>query len=298
MRRRRGFSLVEMVIAIALIGVMAVMAAPLVRLPLAAWWDASRRADLVQAAQAAHAQLALDLQRALPGSVRLRTVGARVLVELLEVRAAGRYRSGLGGAGVCPVACAAPALRDALQPGCADGCFTSLGALQADAGNAPVPGGDWLVVLAGPASDPYLGGNVAVPGGVKSPLVDVTAVAEGLRVRFNAHSFAAGSPQQRFYLVAGAVTWDCNPGTGTLRRLAGYPIAAVQPVNPAAATSNALVADGISACQWQLQPGGGTSGGGVSSGTLLARFQLQRAAPGGAEVERLEHQAQFALPQR
>ncbi|MBL8323642.1 MAG: prepilin-type N-terminal cleavage/methylation domain-containing protein [Rubrivivax sp.] len=289
MMRQRGFSLIEMVISIALVGVIAVMATPLMRLPLAAWADASRRADLVQAAQAANAQLAQDLQRALPGSVRLRTLGPRVLVEMLDVRAQGRYRGGSGGAGVCPVACAAPASRDALLPGCADGCFTSLGALE---GDPPVPALDWLVVLAAPASDPYLGGNVAVPGGVKSRLIDVVAAPEGQRVRFAAHNFAAGSPQRRFYLVAGPVTWDCDPVAGTLRRIAGYPIAAVQPINPVGATSNAVVADGITACQWQLQPAAGALGG-----TLLARLQLQRAAAGGAEVERLEHQAQFALAQ-
>ncbi|MBL8342580.1 MAG: type II secretion system protein [Rubrivivax sp.] len=284
---QRGFSLVEMVISIALIGVIAVMATPLIRLPLAAWSDASRRADLVQAAQAANAQLAQDLQRALPGSVRLRTLGPRVLIEMLDVRAQGRYRGGSGGAGVCPVACAAPASRDALLPGCADGCFTSLGALE---GDPPVPAADWLVVLADPTSNPYLGGNVAVPGGVKSRLVDVLAAPEGQRVRFAAHNFVAGSPQRRFYVVAGPVTWDCDPVAGTLRRLAGYPIAAAQPINPAGATSNVVVSDGVTACQWQLQPG-------VLGSTLLARMQLQRTAAGGMEVERLEHQAQFALAQ-
>lgn len=286
-RASRGFSLMEMVISIAVIGVIAVMATPLIRLPLAAWSDASRRADLVQAAQAAHGLLAQDLQRALPGSVRLRSAGSRVLIEMLEVRAEGRYRFGAGGAGVCPVACAPPAARDALQTGCTDGCFTSLGALE---GDPPVPAADWLVVLAGPASDPYLGGNVAVAGGVKARLTDVVPAPEGQRVRFAAHDFLAGSPERRFHIVAGPVTWDCDPAARTLRRIAGYPIVALQPLNPAGATSNVLVSDGVTACRWQLLPGSGPT-----SGLLSTAFELERAAPGGAEVERFHHQAQFAL---
>lgn len=288
---RRGFSLLEMVISIALIGIMAVLATPLVRLPLAAWSDASRRGELVQAAQAAHSLLAQDVQRAMPGSVRLRAVGTRVLVEMLEVRAEGRYRSGIGGAGVCPMACVAPALSDALQTGCSDGCFTSLGLLE---GDAPVPGNDWLVVLPGAASDPYLGGDVAVPGGVKTRFIDAQPAPEGQRLRFTAHNFLAGSAQQRFYIVAQAVTWDCNPGAGTLRRISGYRLAAIQPLAPVAAGSNVIVSSGVTACQWLLQPPGGAG----SSGTLSARFQLERQAPGGIEVERIEHQAQFALAAR
>ncbi|MBI5719472.1 MAG: type II secretion system protein [Burkholderiales bacterium] len=288
--RRRGLSLVEMVISIALIGTIAVMATPLLRLPLAAWGDASRRADLTQAAAAVHSQLAQDLQRALPGSVRRRALGGREVLEMLEVRAEGRYRSGTGGAGVCPVACAAPASRDALQLGCTDACFTSLGLLE---GDPPVGGSDWVVVLGGAAPDPYLGGNVAVPGGVKTRLTDVAAAPEGQRVRHGAHNFVAGSAERRFYIVSTPITWDCNPAARTLRRLSGYPVTAVQALAPVGATSNVVVSDIVSACQWLLQPGTGAIGS-----TLLARLQLERSAPGATQPERLEHVAQFALAPR
>lgn len=279
-----------MVISIALIGTIAVMATPLLRLPLAAWGDASRRADLVQAAGAVHSLLAQDLQRALPGSVRLRTLGARAVLEMLEVRAEGRYRAGTGGTGVCPVACAAPANRDALQLGCADTCFTSLGLLE---GDPPVGGADWVVVLGGAAPDPYLGGNAAVPGGIKTRLADVAVAPQGQRVRHGAHNFLAGSAERRFYIVSTPVTWDCNPAARTLRRLSGYPVTALQALAPLGATSDVLVSDGVSACQWLLQPGPGASGG-----TLLARVQLERGAPGGTQPERFEHVAQFALAPR
>ncbi|MCW5632054.1 MAG: type II secretion system protein [Rubrivivax sp.] len=287
---RRGFSLVEMVLCIALIGTLAVVAAPLLRLPLAAWVDASRRAELLQSADAVNTRLAQDLQRALPGSVRLRTVGARVWLEMLEVRAEGRYRSGAGGGGVCPVACAAPASRDALQTGCTDTCFTSLGALEGDAPMAA----DWVVVMGAAGANPYLGGNVAVPGGVKTRLVDATAAPEGRRVRHAAHNFLVGSPTARFYVVSAPISWECDPGagtgTGTLRRVAGYAVAAVQPTAFAGATSNVLVHDGVAACRIVLAPG--NSG----SATVQLRLQLQRSSPGGLEVERFDLTAQYAVP--
>ncbi len=283
----RGFSLVEMIISIALIGTLAVLATPLLRLPITAWSEASVRADLVQAAQAAEGLLAQDLQAALPGSVRVQQVGARVLVEMLEVRAQGRHRFIGPGAGACvPAGCGG----DALQAACADTCFTSLGPLE---GNAPVGGADWVVVLgAPPTGNAYFGGNVAVPGGFKTRLVDAVPAAEGQRVRHAAFSFGTLSAERRFYIVAQPITWDCNPGTGKLTRVAGYPIAAVQPLVFFGASSNVVVATGLAGCTLRFVAGTGTS-----SGTLLANVQLQRSGPGGQGVERFEMVSQFMLPQ-
>src|SRR5439155_13518082 len=94
MRRHHGFTLVEMVVSIALISIIALVAAPMLRLPLSAWLDATRRAEMTNALEAVNSKLADDLRRALPNSVRVRTVGARGLLETLEVRAWGRHRAG------------------------------------------------------------------------------------------------------------------------------------------------------------------------------------------------------------
>lgn len=293
-RRPRGLSLVEMVISITLIGMLAVMAAPMLRLPLAAWSEATRRSDLVQAAEVINSQLALDLQRALPGSARVRTAGARVLLEFLQVRAYGRHRAGPSGvAQQCPAPCAAAGNNDALEAGCAEACFTTLGALE---GDAPVVGADWIVVNPlGPGvanGDPWFGGNAAVAGGIKVRLTALQPVPEGMRLRHAAHTFAALAPSRRFFVVAAPVTWDCNPGTGTITRATGYPIAAVQPLAFAAASASAVLDNGVAACAFVVTPGGGSA-----SGTVAARVQLVRAAPGGAEVERFELVTQYALPE-
>ncbi len=287
---RRGFSLLEMVIAISLIGVLSVFAAPLLRLPLSAWVDASQRADLQQAAEQANSSLAQDLQSALPGSVRVRTVGGRALLEMLQVRAHGRHRAGSGGASAgCP-SCGGSAGADELDTSCADSCMATLGPLE---GDAPVPGQDWLVVAA-PGTNAYAGGNVAVAGGNKTRLLALAAAPEGAVLRFNAHRFSALASNRRFHLVAAPITWDCNPATRTLSRVTGYPIAAVQPAAAAAfagASSNVVVANDVSACTLQTTPGSG-----ATAATVLARVQFQRAGAAGLPTERFEMVAQVALP--
>jgi MSHA biogenesis protein MshO len=214
-------------------------------------------------------KLSDDFRRALPNSVRIHQVGARVLVETLEVRASGRHRAGpSGGAQVCPAACGAPAARDQLEAACSETCFTSIGALE---GDAPLPG-DWLVVNPlGPGvagGDPYFGGNAAAGGGIKTRLTELAAAPDGQRLRIAAHTFPALSTSRRFYLVATPVTWDCDPGTQRLTRRWGYPIAAVQPVAFGAGVASSPLALGVAACSVRYQAAGAAGRGGIVSFSL------------------------------
>lgn len=249
MTRRRGFTLVEMVIAITLIGLLSVVAAPMLRLPLAAWMDASRRSAMTNAIDATDSRLRDDLQRALPNSVRVMVVGPRVLLETLELRSWGRHRVGdSGAAAVCPAACAGP--NDALEGAClAERCFTSLGPLQGD----PPLVGDWVVVnplaanAGANAGDAYFGGSVALNGGIKSRLTSIAASPGGQVLNVNPQRFPSIALSRRFYVVASPVTWDCNPGAQTLTRRWGYAISQVQPA-AFAAGSNAVLATRVTAC--------------------------------------------------
>jgi len=293
LRKPRGFTLVEMVVAIALIGVLAVMAAPLLRLPLVAWMDGSRRAELGAGADLVQDKLAADLARALPNSVRVRQVGARVWLEYLELRASGRARAGvLPGPQACPAVCSTPAGNDMLEAACPETCFTTLGPLQVL--DTPVAAGDWIVVNPRgpgvPGGDPYAGGNVAVAGGIKVRLTDTAATTGGVRLRHAAHSFPALAPSRRFHLVSTPVTIDCNPATGLLQRHSGYAVAAVQPVAFAGAQSVPL-ARNVQACSLRYAAAGALGGGGVVSVWLrLAAVAADTGVPEGIEVFR-----QFAV---
>jgi len=286
--RARGFTLIELVVSLTLIGLLAMAAAPLLRLPLAAWSEASLRTELGRSAEAAHTRFALDLQRALPHSVRVRQVGARTLVEFLEVRASGRLRAGLSGAAQsCPATCSAAGANDALEAACADDCFTSLGPLL---GDAPVAG-DWVVVGAlgagVPGGDPWFGGNLRVAGGVKSRLTALAPAPDGQRLRIDAHAWPALPADRRFWIIAQAVTLECDPASGQLLRHSGYPLSAVQPATfPPGST--AVVATGLQSCELRYTPAG------AAGGVLSVTAQFAASAAGGAP-QTTQWSAQYAV---
>ncbi len=294
-RRAAGFTLVEMIIAITLLSVLALATVPMLRLPLQAYMDTQRRADAMQSMDTVHSKLQADLANALPGSLRVRQVGTRWLLEYLEVRAHGRHRAGPSGAALsCPAACAAAGNNDALEAACPEACFTALGGV---AGSAPVAGTDWVVVNplgAGvPGGDPWAGGGAIVPGGIKSRLTASAAAPDGLRLSMTAHSFPALAASRRFWLVSQPVTWDCNPATGRIQRWWGYPLAAVQPIAFAGGTNTAPVADGLAACRFSVTPSGGE---GRSTVTAWFRLTRNEAALGSTESADITSTVQVGLP--
>ncbi len=281
----------EMIIAITLMGLLSVMAAPLLRMPMVAWMDASRRAELGASADALQSKLASDLTRALPNSVRVRGAGGRTFLEFLEVRAQGRHRAGVSGAAqACPAVCTTSGGQDMLEASCAETCFTSLGPLL---GDPPVAGSDWVVVNplspVGALGNPYLGGNVAVAGGIKVRLQDTAASSDGVRFRHAAHSYPAISTSRRFYVVSSPVTYECDPGNQRVLRHSGYAISALQPVVFPGATS-VPVATNLAACSLRFA----TAGAGNRGGLVSAWFRLSRVASDTGAAESLEISSQWA----
>ncbi len=264
MRRMRfdaGFTLVELIISITLLSTLALVAVPMLRVPMSGYLQSQARVDVSGELDAAQTRLSADLAGALPHSVRLRTVAGRQLLEFLDVRAEGRHRDGASGAPqACPVVCATAANNDALEAACTERCFTTLGPL---VGDAPVPGADWVVVNplgpGVPNGDPYFGGAAAVPGGIKSRLNAATVVANGLRLDIAPHSFATLAPERRVYVVSGPVSYECNPATQQLRRHDGYALSAAQPANFGGAQT-ATLATGVSACRFAYTPTGARGG--------------------------------------
>ena len=89
--RRRGFTIVEMVVVISLLGILSIGTVSFIRDSTQGYAAASARSELVADARLTMRRLARSVRDALPGSVRV-GAGGRCL-ELVPVAAATRYLS-------------------------------------------------------------------------------------------------------------------------------------------------------------------------------------------------------------
>ena len=246
----RGFTLIELVITIAVGSVVVAFMAMFIVMPMNAYTAQTRRAALVDESDSALRFMARDLRSALPNSVRTAASGSVTALELLATADGARYQDN------GPVANPALAL-DFTAP---DGAFATT-----------VP----FTQLALPwASDAYYLSiyNVGVPGANAYQMANVITPA-GTTIRISAGAaanqnlvtlnppfqFAYGSPEKRVYLVSGPVSYLCDTSAGTLTRYTGYAIEGTEPITDSALTAagaaSALVAANVTACNFTYSPG-------------------------------------------
>lgn len=221
----RGFTLIELVVAIAISAVVVVFAAMFIGAPLGAYETHSRRAVLVADTSGAWPRMEADLRRALPNSLRARRNGNFVVLELLPVLETARYLPPVSGSFVAT----GISLTTAMPP--------------------------YLSV--NPAADVYALSGSTVP--VSSWAVGPTATTGEYQVTVApAPAPAADSPKGRLFLVGRPITYLCDEGQGTLRRYANYTAAALQTAHdtPGELTgpgvSNDLVTQGLTSCDFQV----------------------------------------------
>lgn len=277
---QRGFTLVEIVLVIIVASVMAAMIASFVTLPVRSAVDVARRAELTDLADNALRRMERDLRRALPNSIRVTTVGASTFLEFLEVRAGGRYRSEPSGAATSAASCSDAAgsggdadglaNEDVLEFGIADRCFRTLGVV-ADLA-AIMPNSDWLVVYnLGPgyaSADAYASGNATGGNKARITAVDVGSGGEQ-RIVFETHTFQSLSPGARFQVVSGAVSYECNPTDGVIRRYSEYGVVAAQSTTFSVAP--AVLASNVSTCSITYTSGATERSGLVRLAVTLAK---------------------------
>jgi MSHA biogenesis protein MshO len=237
-----------MVIVIVITGIIGAIVAMFLRAPVQGYVDSARRADMTDIADTALRRMSRDIRLALPNSVRVTTVGGVQYLEYLETMGGGRYNSA-----TIPVDCMTSGNCTALTT---VGDLVTGGAGTASAtltsGQGTITAATSIVVYnqynnaAGDCSamnpSAYCGHGVATVTGVVNSAVNA---AEDV-ITFAATNFYGGSPNNRFQLVTGPVTYACNPATGLLTRFSGYAIAAVQPTPPAGAGN--VMASQVSAC--------------------------------------------------
>jgi MSHA biogenesis protein MshO len=243
---QHGFTLVEVVIAVAISAVVVVFAAMFIAAPVDAYEAQSRRHVLLADASAVWPRMQQDLQRALPNSVRARRNGVFMTLEMLIVVGHARYM--------------ATPDNNFRVAGTGQGIFGTYGTgtnfrdVHLSVNNLGTPGRDAYAL-----------------SGSMTPVIDVRVLPNGppgsgvarLNLSTPANFTAGDSPQHKIYVVTGPVSYLCDESQGTLRRYTQYPVAA----NPAArdepgdfaGASSELVAQGLATCHFQHSPPGGNA---------------------------------------
>jgi MSHA biogenesis protein MshO len=229
-RRQHGFTLAEAIIVIVITGIVAAAVAVFIRAPVDAYFDTAARAELSDVADTSLRRIVRDVRAALPNSVRVQGTcdGASVCrLEFIPVATGGRYRAEPTDAGT----------GDILDFTANDGSFDVLGPA------VTVPDSAWIVVfnLGIPGADAYAGSTTTAHNRRSATAAASTsniAISPAVRLLFE-------SPARRFHVVQQPVTYECNPGAGTLTRHWDYGFNATQ---AAPGGSSALLASGVSRC--------------------------------------------------
>jgi len=249
--RARGFTLVEMIVAIVVLGILSAIIAVFIRAPILAYRDGVDRGEITDQADLALRRMARDIRLALPNSVRVSGDGSHL--EFLQTRSGARYLATEDG------------VSQDLVLSFEDTAKNTFTALAPPASFSRVVAGDSVVVFnlgyeqanAWAGLDASGAGNIAritaradgstvLPGMSSSvPTVQLTLSSNP----FARQTVPLASPDMRFQVVSGPVSFYCQAGAdGTLNlwRAWNYPINPIQAI-PATA-SRALVATRLNRC--------------------------------------------------
>ena len=245
--KSQGFSLIELIVVIVIVGILATMTTSIITLPVNSYLDLQRRTTLVDTAELTLRRMQRDIRRALPNSVRI--TGGTV-IEMLHVVEGGRYRSQLDTTPSAVTAGCGTVASDVLDFTSADTCFEVTGSLTVFNPTATATPAESLVIynLGSGTADAYSGSNRTTV--TNSSNAKVIALNPSLRFPFS-------SPQQRFFIVDTPITYRC--ASNQLLRYSGYAIAAAQP-NPPSVTGQ-IQADKIDSCLFAYSPGSASRSG-------------------------------------
>lgn len=270
-RAQRGFSLIELVIVIVIMGVLSAIVGIFIVQPVQGYLGTVARVELVNATDNALRRVGRDLRIALPNSVRVAASG--LTLELIPTTAGGRYFQDD----------ATPAAQR-LSFGVADADgFGVMGA-----GVSLRSGQNLVFYNLGEGiieSDAYAATNTLTSN--RRPYTGatgaaVTTIATG---SWAALPVAARSAPFRFQVIDPPVSYHCDLATGTLTRFVNYGFNAGQ-ASPPVGGSSAILVTGVTACRFSYD----ASVVAVRAGLVGLALTLSATLPGsGAETVSLYH---------
>jgi MSHA biogenesis protein MshO len=246
-RSQQGFTLIESIMAIVILGILSGIVAVFIRGPIDAYVDSKERALLTDAADGAMRRIGRDLQTALPNSFRSASSSSTACIEYLPVVGGGRYRNQTSSGG-----------HDKLNFATADTSFDVLGHVGLDA----LPAGTNLVTiynLGVPGADAYAGDNT---GTIQS--------ASGTTISLNpGKKFPFESPGKRFQVIPNlSVVYFCS-GTGLYRKTQAIASSKMASC-PSSSASDALLVSNVT-CSFTYEPAVTTRNGVVAISLVLTR---------------------------
>ena len=248
-RNQRGATLIELIMVIAILGVIAAVASVFIKGPIDAYVDSARRAALTDASDTAIRRMARDIRKALPNSTRIPSTDC---LEFIPTKTAGRYRAAVD----------VLSTGDILNFVASDTSFNMLSLNSDLPADQKIEIGDVVAVynLGVSGADAYAGDNTST---VRSLANDSGRKESTIAVDAKLFPFASGS--KRFYVIPAGeqvVGYVCNgngtdahgTGTGTLRRyiatLPGANSCTLPVIDQNNVTSVSIMASNVASCNF------------------------------------------------
>jgi len=255
----KGFTLMELIIVIVLLGIMSAGAGLLITTPIEAYTDQVRRQQLVDSAEMAMRKIETDIRRALPNSIRLvDNSPTSWVLEMVNTVDGARYRDEAGGG----FSTANDMLSFSTSGG--DQQFNLLGNFT-ELSVAGSPYADYRAVIYNTSPTdiyPDAAAIAATSGVISRAGFSVATVSpvgatdntgdEHQLTLDNLFQFDFQSPTQRLFIVDGPVSYVCDNSTGLLTRFDGYPYQSSQGTIDTVAELSALSGGSVDRVATQL----------------------------------------------
>lgn len=284
-RQEQGFTLVELIMVMVLLGILSASFLVFFRPMLDAYVDAQRRADLSDLADTALRRMMQELRTAVPNSVNLVNQNCFQFVPSIG---GGRYRLDLDATNDVAPPCVPSATCSAFpNPAGAAGVATPVDILVRDSG-AAIAAGDFLAINS-QSQGAFYGAAGGAVGGARYTVNAVAAApraSDGVqRVTLSRNPAAGGYAGGRFQMVGAAqpsVMYSCSGGR-LLRSVQGTAALA------ACAAAGEVVATDVAACDFSYaaNPSATQANGFVSLFLQLARDGERVSLSYGVHVDNL-----------